>query len=60
MQRTTISGKSPLASAIRHALTRIDRLRPYLDHGSLALVNDAAERSMRAVAPGRKNFLFVG
>ena len=60
MQRTTISGKSPLASAIRHALTRMDRLRPYLDHGTLALDNNAAERSMRAVAPGRRNYLFVG
>jgi len=30
-----ISGKSPLAAAIRYALTRMARLRPYLDHGIL-------------------------
>jgi len=55
MQLTTISGKSPLASAIRYALTRMERLRPYLDHGILELDNNAAERGMRAVALGRKN-----
>jgi len=60
MQLTTISGKSPLAAAIRYALTRMERLRPYLDHGILELDNNAAERGMRAVALGRKNYLFVG
>ena len=60
MQLTTISGKSPLAGAIRYALTRMERLRPYLDHGILELDNNAAERGMRAVALGRKNYLFVG
>lgn len=60
MQLTTISGKSPRASAIRYALTRMDRLRPSLDHGILELDNNAAERGMRAVALGRKTYLFVG
>jgi transposase len=48
MQLTTISGKSPLAAAIRYALTRMERLRPYLDHGILELDNNAAERGMEA------------
>ena len=60
LQLTTISGKSPLAGAIRYALTRMERLRPYLDHGILELDNNAAERGMRAVALGWKNYLFVG
>ncbi|MFC7705390.1 IS66 family transposase [Plastorhodobacter daqingensis] len=60
MQITTISGKSPLAAAIRYALTRMERLRPYLDHGILELDNNAAERAMRAIALGRKNYLFAG
>ncbi len=60
LQLTKISGKSPLAAAIRYALTRMERLRPYLDHGILELDNNAAERGMRAVALGRKNYLFVG
>ena len=59
-QLTDISGKSPLASAIRYALTRMAQMRPYLDHGILEIDNNTAERAMRAVALGRKNYLFVG
>ena len=59
-QLPSISGKSPLAGAIRYALTRMARLRPYLDHGILELDNNTAERAMRSVAIGRKNYLFVG
>ena len=50
-----ISGKSPLAAAIRYALTRMARMRNYLDHGILELDNNTAERAMRPVALGRKN-----
>ena len=60
MKLTGISGKSPLAAAIRYALTRMERLRPYLDNGTLELDNNVAERGMRAIALGRKNYLFVG
>jgi len=59
-QLPNISGKSPLAGAIRYALTRMKRLRPYLDHGVLELDNNTAERAMRSIAIGRKNYLFVG
>ena len=59
-QLPTISGKSPLAMAIRYGLTRMKRLRPYLEHGFLELDNNTAERAMRSVAVGRKNYLFVG
>jgi transposase len=59
-QLTAVSGKSPLAAAIRYALTRMGRLRPYLEHGILELDNNAAERAMRAISLGRKNYLFVG
>jgi len=38
----------------------MQRLRPYLDNGILELDNNAAERGMRAIALGRKNYLFVG
>ena len=55
-----ISGKSPLAAAACHALTRMARMRPYLDHGNLEIDNNTAERAMRAVAVGRKNHIFVG
>jgi hypothetical protein len=59
-QLPSISGKSPLARAIRYALTRMARLQPYLDYGILELDNNTAERAMRSVAIGRKNYLFVG
>ena len=59
-QLTRISGKTPLAQAIRYAITRIKRLRPYLDHGLLEIDNNTAERGMRAIAIGRKNWLFAG
>ena len=60
MQLTKIPAKSPLAAAIRYALARMDRLRPYLDHGILELDNNAAERGMRAIDSGRKNYFLVG
>jgi len=59
-QSPKISGKSPLAKAIRYALTRMRKLRPWLDHGFLELDNNAAERFMRPIALGRKNYLFMG
>jgi signal transduction histidine kinase len=46
-QQTRISGKTPLAAAIRYAITRLKRLRPYLDHGVLEIDNNTAERAMR-------------
>jgi len=36
------------------------RLRPYLENGFLELDNNTAERSMRPIALGRKNYLFMG
>lgn len=36
------------------------KMRGYLDNGHLELDNNSAERSIRCVALGRKNFLFVG
>jgi len=55
-----ISGKTPLAGAIRYALTRMKRLKPYLEHGFLEIDNNTAERAIRSIALGRKNYLFVG
>ncbi len=60
VQLHRISGKTPLGGAIHYALTRMKKLRPYLDHGFLELDNNAAERSMRPIAVGRKNYLFMG
>jgi len=59
-QLPRISGKSELAKAIRYALARIRKLRPYLDLGCLEANNNGAERALKAVALGRKNYIFVG
>ena len=55
-----ISGKSPLAKAIRYALGRMPKTRPYLENGFLELDNNTAERAMKPVAIGRKNWMFAG
>lgn len=59
-QVTKISGKSELAKAIRYALSQMKKLRPYLDHGVLEIDNNVAERAIKPVALGRKNYLFAG
>ena len=55
-----LSSKSETAGAIRCALARWHALTRYADHGLIEIDNSAAERALRAVALGRKNFLFVG
>ena len=55
-QLTRIPGKSELAKAIRYALTRLKKLCPYLDHGFLEIDNNSAERAMKPVAIGWKNY----
>jgi transposase len=55
-----ISKKSELANAIRYALTRWIALTRYRDDGRLEIDNNAAERALRTVALGRKNYLFAG
>ena len=57
---TRISSKSALGRAIRYALTQLPMVRPYLEHGFLELDNNTAERGVRGIAVGRKNWLFVG
>ena len=56
----TLSKKSELAIAIRYALTRWTALTRYRDDGRIEIDNNAAERTLRAVALGRKNWLFAG
>ena len=56
----TLSQKSATAKAIRYALDRWEALSRYCDDGRIEIDNNAAERSLRTVALGRKNFLFAG
>lgn len=46
-QLPKISGKSPLVKAIRFALNRMPKTRPYLDSGFLELDKNTAERAMK-------------
>jgi hypothetical protein len=55
-----LSKKSDTAAAIRYALSRWRALTRYVDDGQLEIDNNAAERALRVVALGRKNFLFAG
>lgn len=55
-----LSKKSELAKAIQYALSRWKALVRYRDDGRIEIDNNAAERSLRAVALGRKNYLFAG
>ena len=59
-QLPRISGKSPLAQAIRYALSRMPKARSYLTNGVLELDNNSAERAMKPVAIDRKNWMFAG
>jgi transposase len=56
----SLSSKSETAAAIRYALSRWRALTRYTDDGLLEIDNSAAERALRVVALGRKNFLFAG
>ena len=52
--------KSPLGEAIGYTLDQWTALTRYLDDGRLDIDNNAAERALRRVAIGRKNWLFAG
>ena len=57
---TKLSRKSDTTAAIQYALGRWEALTRYVDDGGLEIDNNAAERALRAVALGRKNYLFAG
>ena len=59
-QLTRIPKGGDLAVAIRYALTRFTALSRYLDDGTLEIDNNIAERAIRGLAVGRKNWLFAG
>jgi transposase len=55
-----LSKNGELAVAIRYALSRWVALTRYCDDGRIEIDNNAAERALRTVALGRKNWLFAG
>jgi transposase len=59
-RRAKLSGKSETAKAIDYSLKRWQVFTCFLDDGRLCMSNNAAERELRAVALGRKNWTFAG
>ena len=59
-RRDELSRKSELAKAIGYTLTRWTALSRFLEDGRIEIDNNAAERAIRGVALGRKNYLFAG
>jgi transposase len=59
-QRPQVLPKSPMAEALAYALNNWAALVRYTEAGFLAIDNNVAEREMKRIAIGRKNWLFVG
>jgi transposase len=59
-QLARIPGKGDLAKAMRYALKRWEAFTLFLGDGRVAIDNNPAERALRPVAIGRKNWLFAG
>ena len=59
-QRAKLSKNSDTTKAINYSLNRWDAFIRFLDDGRLCMSNNAAERELRAVALGRKNWTFAG
>ena len=56
----TLSKKSRLGEAFSYVLNQWDALCYYSDDGLAEADNNAAERALRAVCLGKKNFMFFG
>jgi transposase len=59
-QRAKLSRSNDTAKAINYCLSRWDAFTRFLDDGRLCMSNNAAERELRAVAVGRRNWTFAG
>ena len=55
-----LSAKSPMALAIGYSLNNWRALNRFVDDGRIEVDNNIAERALRAVAIGRKNYLHFG
>jgi transposase len=59
-QRALLSTKNDTAKAINYLLNRWAAFNHFLDDGRVCLTNNAAERALRGVAVGRRNWTFAG
>jgi transposase len=59
-ERRRLSSKSPVAKAIDYSLKRWSAFTRFLDDGRICMSNNAAERAVRGIAVGRRNWTFCG
>jgi hypothetical protein len=59
-QHGQVLPKSPIGAAVEYTLGNRAALSRYIGAGFLQIDNNASERALRAVAVGRKNYLFAG
>ena len=59
-QLPCLPGKGDLAKAMRYALTRWPSFTLFLEDGRVAIDNNSAERAVKPVVIGRKNWMFAG
>jgi transposase len=59
-ERRKLSSKNPLAKAMDYSLKRWSTFTRFLDDGHICMTNNAAERAVRGVAVGRRNWTFCG
>jgi transposase len=59
-QRAKLSRNSDTTKAINYCLSRWDAFTRFLNDGRLCMSNNAAERELRVVAVGRRNWTFAG
>jgi transposase len=59
-QADRVLPKSPIGEAVGYARAQWTALTRYCEDGALAIDNNAAERALRRVVTGRKNWLFCG
>jgi transposase len=59
-ERRKLSSKNALAKAIDYSLKRWTAMTRFLDDGRICMSNNAAERAVRGIAVGRRNWTFCG
>jgi transposase len=59
-QLARIPGKGDLAKAFRYGLSRWPSFELFLEDGRIGIDNNPAERAMRPIGIGRRNWLFAG
>jgi transposase len=60
VEKELVLPRSPMGGAITYVLNQWEALNRYVEQGYLQIDNNVAERAVKRVAIGRKNWLFAG